>query len=91
MAVEENTTEQDVQAPVKKKKVKQLVKKNSNVPAGGDAMFILAVILAILLPPLGVLVYTNIDWMKVLICLLLCLLFFLPGMIYALLVVFDVI
>lgn len=91
VAVEENTTEQDVQAPVKKKKVKQLVKKNSNVPAGGDAMFILAVILAILLPPLGVLVYTNIDWMKVLICLLLCLLFFLPGMIYALLVVFDVI
>lgn len=56
-----------------------------------DAMFILAVILAILIPPLGVLVYTNIDWMKVLIALVLTLLFFLPGMIYALLVVFDVI
>ncbi|NQY10290.1 MAG: YqaE/Pmp3 family membrane protein [Flavobacteriales bacterium] len=54
-------------------------------------MFILAVICAILLPPLGVGIYTNIDWMKVLICFLLTLLFFLPGMIYALLVVFDVI
>lgn len=57
----------------------------------GDDMFILAVILAILIPPLGVAVYTNIDWAKVLICLLLCFLFVLPGMIYALLVVFDVI
>ena len=77
---------------VNEKKSKKLVKdKKSNAPAGGDAMFILAVILAILIPPLGVLIYTNIDWMKVLICLLLTILFFLPGMIYALLVVFDVI
>lgn len=56
-----------------------------------DDMFILAVIFAILIPPIGVAIHTNIDWMKVLICLLLTLLFFLPGMIYALLVVFDAI
>lgn len=62
---------------------------NSPAPAT-DGMFILAVIFAILIPPLGVLIYTNIDWVKVLIALLLTLLFFLPGMIYALLVVFDV-
>lgn len=56
-----------------------------------DAIFVLAVIFAILLPPLGVAIYTNIDWMKVLIALLLTILFILPGVIYALLVVFDVI
>ena len=56
-----------------------------------DAIFVLAVICAILIPPLGVGIYTNIDWMKVLIALLLTILFILPGVIYALLVVFDVI
>lgn len=61
-------------------------KRNNNK---ADDMFIIAVILAILIPPLGVAVYTNIDWKKVLICLILTILFFLPGMIYALLVVFD--
>lgn len=65
--------------------------KNNGRGGSGDAIFILAVIFAILLPPLGVAIYTNIDWIKVLIALLLMLLFFLPGMIYALLVVFDVI
>lgn len=56
---------------------------------GSDSMFILAVICAIILPPLGVAIYTNIDWMKVLIALLLTLLFYLPGLIYALLVLFG--
>jgi len=56
-----------------------------------DLIFIAAVVFAILLPPLGVAIYTNIDWMKVLIALLLTILFVLPGIIYALLVVFDVI
>ena len=64
--------------------------RSSNQSSDGD-MFILAVIFAILIPPIGVAIYTNIDWKKVLICLLLTILFFLPGMIYALLVVFDVI
>jgi len=74
-----------------KNQLKQTKKNNKNRGKGNsnDEMFILAVILAILIPPLGVLIYTNIDWMKVLICLLLTVLFFLPGMIYALLVVFD--
>lgn len=65
--------------------------KQNSQNSGSDSMFILAVIFAILIPPLGVGIYTNIDWLKVLICLLLCVLFWLPGMIYALLVVFDVI
>jgi len=88
---EELTSEENLQVPEKKNKVKLLTKKKPAAPSGGDAMFILAIIFAILIPPVGVLIHTNIDWMKVLICLLLCLLFFLPGMIYALLVVFDVI
>jgi uncharacterized membrane protein YqaE (UPF0057 family) len=68
-------------------------KKESNQGGGTDAKFILAVILAFLFPALGVLVYTypSIDWIKVLIAFLLTLLFWLPGIIYALLVVFDVI
>ena len=68
-------------------------KKKTKVRQGynADAIFVLAVIFAILLPPLGVGIYTNIDWMKVLIAFLLTLLGVLPGVIYALLVVFDVI
>lgn len=66
-------------------------KKQQNNSAGGrDSLFILAVIFAILIPPIGVLIYTNIDWVKVLICLILTVIFYVPGMIYALLVVFDV-
>lgn len=65
----------------------------SNSSGGADGKFILAVILCFLFPALGVLVYTypSIDWIKVLIAFLLTLLFWLPGIIYALLVVFDVI
>ena len=66
-------------------------KENNQSSGWSDAMFVLAVIFAILLPPLGVAIYTNIDWTKVLIALLLMIILFLPGMIYALLVVFDVI
>jgi len=76
--------------PIKKDAVvgkRQLI----NDSGSADDMFILAVIFAILIPPIGVAIYTNIDWVKVLICLLLTMLLFLPGMIYALLVVFDVI
>ncbi len=73
------------------KKKEQKKKKENRQGSGSDTIFILAVIFAILIPPLGVAIYTNIDWMKVLIALLLTILFFLPGMIYALLVVFDVI
>lgn len=74
-------------------KQKANMNKQSASRGGGmdDGTFILAVIFAILIPPIGVLIYTAIDWKKVLICLLLTILFFLPGMIYALLIVFDVI
>ena len=78
--------------PVKEKAtVADKKQQRSSHQSSGDDMFILAVIFAILIPPIGVAIYTNIDWKKVLICLLLTILFFLPGMIYALLVVFDVI
>lgn len=73
------------------KEQEKKTQKSQNSGGSSDTMFILAVIFAILIPPVGVLIHTNIDWLKVLICLLLTLLFFLPGMIYALLVVFDVI
>lgn len=91
-----NSANEDEEQPVIKNKKSLIInnrdqKKDSNQNRPNDSMFILAVIFAILIPPLGVLIYTNIDWMKVLICLLLTVLFFIPGMIYALLVVFDVI
>ena len=73
-----------------KKELKKERKEN-NSSSSDDAYFILIVILTILIPPLGVGVYTNIDWVKVLISLILTILFYLPGLIYSLLVVFDVI
>ena len=86
------TDEQKQTVLKKNKSVNDVMRKKQKSGAGdADGMFVLAVIFAILIPPIGVLIYTNIDWMKVLICLLLTILFFLPGMIYALLVVFDVI
>jgi len=85
-SIEEEQEEKDSRNSLKKK-----AKKSESSGWGADAIFILAVICAILIPPLGVGIYTNIDWMKVLIALLLTILFWLPGMIYALLVVFDVI
>lgn len=66
-------------------------KSQKNQNSNSDAMFILAVIFAFFIPPLGVAIYTNIDWVKVLIAFLLTLLGWLPGVIYAFLVVFDVI
>ncbi|MDG1333673.1 MAG: YqaE/Pmp3 family membrane protein [Crocinitomicaceae bacterium] len=67
-------------------------KKSSNSSqARTGIVFVLAVVFAILLPPLGVGIYTNIDWTKVLIAFLLTLLAVVPGIVYALLVVFDVI
>lgn len=87
----ENSTQKEDSNSKKKPDSKQSKKQDSSGSGWSDSMFILAVICAILIPPLGVGIYTNIDWMKVLICFLLTFLFFLPGMIYALLVVFDVI
>lgn len=73
------------------KKVRQLKneqKKNSN---SSDAMIILLIILAIILPWLAVGIHTGWDALLTLISVLLWLLFWLPGIIFALLVIFDVI
>lgn len=56
-----------------------------------DGELLLYVILAILLPPLAVGLYTQGLTTEFWICLLLTLLFYLPGLIYALLVIFDAI
>lgn len=92
-----NTTAtfETVQQESYKKELKRTAKeelkksKKSPLPVPADMFLIACIILAILIPPLAVLIYTNIDWMKVLIALLLWLLV-LPGIIYALLVVLDI-
>ncbi|PPK88327.1 uncharacterized membrane protein YqaE (UPF0057 family) [Neolewinella xylanilytica] len=56
---------------------------------GADTNTILLVILAILLPPVAVLVHQGELNSKFWIALLLTLLFYLPGLIYALLVIFG--
>lgn len=66
--------------------------KEKEIPVGNkdnttsDDMFILALIFAILIPPVGVAIYEGITT-RFWISLLLTLLFFLPGMIYSILVV----
>ncbi len=59
----------------------------SNFEVSDDA--ILYYVLAILIPFLAVGLVTDWDLTKVIICLLLCVLFWLPGMIYALIVVHN--
>ncbi|MCP4521572.1 MAG: YqaE/Pmp3 family membrane protein [Cytophagales bacterium] len=54
-------------------------------------MWVLAVILCVLIPPLGVFLLEGDFTTHFLIDLILTLLFFLPGVIYALLVAFNVI
>lgn len=51
---------------------------------------LLLLILCFLLPPIAVGFMTNWDLLKVLICLLLCFIFWLPGVVFALLVLFNV-
>lgn len=87
------TEKEEVIVVESKKDVKSGVKisKKENNSNSGDGMLILLVILAFLIPFVAVGIKTDWDLMKVLICLLLCILFWLPGVIYALLVVFDVI
>ena len=85
-------TESEAKLPEENHQLTKLKRKNSSDQISGsntDGMFILAVIFAVIIPPIGVAIYTNIDWMKVLIALLLWILFILPGIIYALLVVFG--
>lgn len=53
-------------------------------------LLIFLLILAFILPPLAVLFYTNLNWKKVLISLLLTLLWWLPGVFYAILVILEI-
>ena len=78
------------------KEVKSLVKKlkadkKAGKAAEGETSTVLLVILAILIPPLAVYLHENEVNSKFWISLVLTLLFWVPGVIYALLVVLDAI
>lgn len=72
----------------KRKAIKKELKKLKKQKRATDDRTILLVILAILLPPAAVAVYEGITT-RFWISLLLTLLFFLPGLIYALIVVLE--
>lgn len=72
--------------PIKKEAVENKISQQSHAM---DDFQLLCVIITIFIPFLGVAIYTNLDVKKTLICLLLTLLFFIPGLIYGLLVVLD--
>ena len=63
----------------------------SSESQSGDVDLVLLVILAILLPPLAVFLKEGDLTVNFVIDLLLCLLFWVPGVVFALLVVFDII
>lgn len=73
--------------PMRQEAIKNKVHHISH--SGADDFQVLCIILTILIPFVGVAVYTNLDLTKTLICLLLTLLFYIPGLIYGLLVVLD--
>jgi len=73
------------------KKVRQAKKQQKNNSHSADLMMILLILLAILLPWLAVGIYTGWDTKLTLISIILWLLFVVPGIIFALLVIFDVI
>ncbi|THH40745.1 YqaE/Pmp3 family membrane protein [Neolewinella litorea] len=72
-----------------KREQRDAVKQALNDYQDADTNTILLVILAILLPPVAVLVHQGELNSKFWIALLLTLLFYLPGLIYALLVIFG--
>ena len=73
------------------KKQLKLFKENQRMGKADDEQTILLVILAILLPPLAVYLHENAINTKFWISLLLTILFWVPGVIYALLVVLGAI
>ncbi|MEQ1797258.1 MAG: YqaE/Pmp3 family membrane protein [Lacibacter sp.] len=73
------------------KKQLKLFKENQRMGKADDEQTILLVILAILLPPLAVYLHQNAINTKFWISLILTLLFWIPGVIYALLVVLGAI
>jgi len=82
------------QQPIKKFLAKRMLKNmlkespQPSQPLGVDIVILF--ILALFIPPLAVYLKTN-DIVKTLIDLLLCFLFWLPGIVYAMLVIFDII
>jgi len=82
-----NTFENNTISKKDVNKVKHKV--NSKSTSSGDDMLILLVILAFLIPFVAVGIKTDWDITKVLIALLLSIFFWIPGIIYALLIVFD--
>jgi len=70
-----------------KKELKQLKKDLKSGALESDEMTILLVILAILLPPLAVFLYEGEATVRFWLSLILTLLFWIPGVIYALLVI----
>jgi uncharacterized membrane protein YqaE (UPF0057 family) len=74
-----------------KKQIKNILKSQKSGKINDDKLlFILLLILAFIIPPLAVLLYTNIDWKKVLISLILSFLWFVPGVIYSILVLLEI-
>ena len=93
-AFEKPATHSTTIVPVKTKTPASIVMHDRKAPAGhasGDVDLLILVILALLLPPLAVFLKEGDLTINFWIDLLLCLLFFLPGIIFALLVVFDVV
>jgi len=81
-----------LKAPVKElHQIKSKRPASSSSNQGSDVPLVLLIILAFLIPFLAVGLYTDWDLTKTLIALLLTILFYLPGLIYALLVIFDVV
>jgi uncharacterized membrane protein YqaE (UPF0057 family) len=74
-------------SPVKKAVAKLNKVSKQNTSAGGDDNFVLAVIFAILFPCIGVLIWEGNITKHFWIALILTFLFWIPGIIYALLVV----
>jgi uncharacterized membrane protein YqaE (UPF0057 family) len=76
---------------VDKKSFKSYFKLNDKSKNNDDKLLtILFFVLALILPPLSVLLYTNIDWKKVLIATILTCLWWVPGVLYAILVLLEI-
>jgi uncharacterized membrane protein YqaE (UPF0057 family) len=70
---------------------KDAIRNWKNTPESGGVNQLLLVIITIILPPVGVLIHEGHLNSKFWISLLLTLLFYVPGLIYSLLVIFDAI
>jgi uncharacterized membrane protein YqaE (UPF0057 family) len=76
---------------ISRKSLRTIIKSQKSGKIDDEKLiFILLLILAFLLPPLSVLLYTNIDWKKVIIATILTCLWWGPGVIYAILVLLEI-